>query len=66
MMIQKPFATNEKSYRSHLLCSKEIKMMIMKQCVDEFLRHHPEMVGIKISQGFMLRRLALYYLGESA
>lgn len=53
---------NEKKYKVHLTCSKETADAIMKNCVKEFLEHHPDFEGMKISQGFILKQIAEHYL----
>lgn len=56
--IKSPF----QHYRHHLTCSKETKDMIINDCIKEFLTHHKEFQATRITSGFILRRLAEYYL----
>ena len=48
----------------HMTCTRNTRDSIMKECVEEFLRHHPEMRGMKITQSFMLEKLRLFYLEQ--
>ena len=56
---------SNRNYTDFLKCSKETKDQIMNDCVAEYLKHHPEHDGLKITQGFMLKRLSEYYLGDN-
>ena len=53
---------NGKHYKIHLTCSKKTADMIIQDCVREFVEHHPEFEGMKISQGFILKKIAEHYL----
>ena len=55
---------DKKGYKDRLSCSYSVKKLIMEDCVQEFLEHHPEFEGMNITHNFMLLRLAKYYLGE--
>ncbi len=48
----------------HLTCSSETKDLILNECVNEFLKHHKDFEGMNVSQGFILKRIAEYYLKE--
>lgn len=48
----------------HLTCSEETKNLILNDCVDEFMKHHKDFNGMVVSQGFILKKLAEYYLEE--
>ena len=37
-------------------------IIIMQDCIREFIDHHPEFEGMKITQSFILRKLAAFYL----
>lgn len=37
----------------------------VKECIKEFLRHHPELDGMKISENMIVLRIAKYYLNEN-
>jgi hypothetical protein len=52
----------EKTYTEHLVCSKTTKKLILNDCVEEFLEHHPEFKGYNITQDFILRKIVEYYL----
>jgi len=63
-MIKKCLTKEKKGYTEHLTCSKETKNMIMINCKEEFLKHHPEISDIKISSGFMLKKIAEFYMRD--
>ena len=46
----------------HLSVDKETYELITKNCAEEFLKHHPEYHGSNITQKFILRQIAEYYL----
>ncbi len=52
----------ERNYTDSMKCSKETKDLIMNDCVKEFISHHREFEGMKITHGFMLKKIAEYYL----
>lgn len=55
---------NGKHYKIHLTCSKKTADMIMNDCVREFLEHHQEFQEMRISQGFILKKIAEHYLSS--
>lgn len=55
---------NGKHYKIHLTCSKKTADMIMQDCAREFINHHPDFEGMKLSQGFMLKKIAEHYLNS--
>ena len=57
-------AINEKKYSEKLSCSASTKNLIIEKCVCEFLEHHPELRGIKVTQNMILRQIAEFYLKE--
>lgn len=54
----------DKNYSEKMTCSVKTKKLIMLDCKQEFLYHHPELKGTKITQGQMLLQLAIFYLKE--
>ena len=52
----------DKSYTEHLTCSKETKKLIMGNCIQDFLEHHPEFENMNITSGFILAKMAEFYL----
>lgn len=46
----------------HLICSKETKDIILNECTKEFLQHHKEFKDMKLSQSFILKKIAEFYL----
>ena len=48
--------------RKHILVDYEVYDMVMIECKKEFLEHHPEFVGMKITHNFIIRKLAEHYL----
>lgn len=55
---------DDKLYTAQLNCSPQDKRRLMEECKVEFIRHHPELEGQPLSQGFILRRVIEYYLNE--
>lgn len=47
---------------TRLVCSSETKILILNDCKEEYLRHHPEMRKVPISQEKILYEVARYYL----
>lgn len=52
----------DRNYGVHMTCSEETRDLIMQDCLNDFLTHHPEFKGMKLSQGFMLKKIAETYL----
>jgi hypothetical protein len=48
----------------HMTCDRETRNLIMEKCVEEFLTHHPELKGYNITQAYILRQIAEYYLNN--
>ena len=55
---------SEKSARVKLTVSQSTKDLIIKDCKEEFLKHHPEFDGMKITENFIARQIADFYLKE--
>ena len=55
---------DDANYTEMLRCSKKTKALIMTDCKKEFLKHHPELIGTKITQGQILIQIAIFYLKE--
>ena len=55
---------NGKHYKIHLTCSPATAKMINKDCIREFVKHHPDFEEMKISQGFILKKIAEHYLSS--
>jgi len=51
-------------YSKRLACSNETFDLYMEECKTKFLKHNPQFKGIKITQEFILRRVALSYLDK--
>lgn len=51
-----------KSYSVKLTVSESTKSMVVEECKKEFLTHHPEIKGMKITENFIVRQLAEFYL----
>ena len=49
-------------YYDRVVCSKETKETIMEECVKIFLKHHPEMKGIKITQEKIMYEISRFYI----
>lgn len=54
----------EKGYTHQLYCSESVYNAIVVDCIKEFLEHNPTFKGMRISQDFILRRIARHYLGH--
>jgi len=52
----------ERDYSYRLCCSKEVHDLIVINCINEFIEHHPEFHDMKISHNFILRKIAEYYI----
>ena len=48
----------------NLACSRETKDIIMKDCIEEFIKNNPKFEGMTITQEFILRRIAKFYLEQ--
>lgn len=48
--------------RVKMTVSPEVKKIIMVDCKNSFLEHHPEFKGIHITENFMLTKIAEVYL----
>ena len=55
---------NERKYSTRLACSESTKKLIVKDCIEDFLSHHPELSGINVTQNMILRQIAEYYLNH--
>lgn len=45
-----------------LVVDQETYDLVTKECKEEFLRHQTDIEGMKISQNFLVRRIARYYI----
>ena len=50
----------EKKSRVKMTGSPETKDLVIS-CIPEFLNHHPEMDGMKITENMIIKQLALFY-----
>ena len=48
--------------RKHLLVDYETYDLVIKECISEFLEYHPNFSGMKITQNFIIRKIAEHYL----
>jgi len=55
---------NSQRINRHLVCSQVVYDMITKECAKEYLKHHPEMLGAKLSQNHILRQISKFYLEQ--
>lgn len=53
---------NDKGYSKHLCCSKKVFKMVTEDCVNEFLEYNKDFKGMKITQNFILLKIAEHYL----
>ena len=56
--------SNEKTYSVKLTVSESTKKLINEDCKEEFIKHHPELKGMKITENFIVRQIADFYLKE--
>jgi len=49
-------------YTEKLCCSKITRDLILNDCIQEFLKSNKDFEGINITQDFILRRIARFYL----
>lgn len=52
----------EKLYTDMISCSTSDKILLMNECKNLFLKYHPELKGMRITQGFMLKKVIEFYL----
>lgn len=58
-----PITTHQSNTcRVKLTISSETKEKLMNECVKEFLIHHPELKGMKITEEFIARQVIEHYL----
>ncbi len=55
---------NSQRINRHLVCSQEVYDIIVKDCAREYVEHHPEMQGAKISQNHILKQISQFYLNQ--
>lgn len=55
---------HERKYSTRLSCSESTKKLIINDCVEEFIAHHPELRGINVTHNMILRQIAEYYLNH--
>ena len=48
----------------HVACSQEVYDMVVNDCKREYLEHHPEMEGAKISHNHILKQISKFYLEQ--
>jgi len=53
---------NKHRINRHLACSQEVYTLIITNCINEYLKHHPEMLGAKISHNHILRQIGEHYI----
>lgn len=49
---------------AHLVVHQDTKDILLKDCVEEYLYHHPEMDGVFISHDYILKKVVDYYLNR--
>jgi hypothetical protein len=50
----------ENHNETHIRCSYKT-MGLIRDCKEVFIKHNPQCTGMKISDGFILKRIARYY-----
>jgi len=48
----------------HLVIKEDTKDMLLNECVKEFHKSNPDMIGVNITHDFILRRVIKYYLDK--
>jgi len=48
--------------RKHLLVDYETFDLVINECKQEFLENHSEFIGMKITQNFIVRKIAEHYM----
>lgn len=56
---------HERTYIERIVCSPSTRKLLEKECRAEFLKHHPDMKGVRLSNDYILRRVCNYYLDRS-
>ncbi len=54
--------SNEKTYSVKLTVSESTKKLICNECKEEFIKHHPELKGMKITENLIVRQIAEHYI----
>ena len=55
---------NSHRVNRHLVCDNEVFERITKDCVREYLRHHPEMLGANITHHHILNQISKFYMEQ--
>jgi len=55
-------STNEKTYTEHITCSKIDKKRLMEQCIPLYVEDNPQMEGMNITQGVIIKKVIDYFL----
>jgi len=48
----------------HIVVDEDTYNLIMGDCLNEFLEHHPDFEGMKLTQNFILKKIVDYYLNN--
>lgn len=54
----------EKNCSERITCSVSTKDLLLDECKQEYLKHHPEMEGVILTQSFLVRKVIDFYLGR--
>lgn len=46
----------------HLSVRPDTKTLVMKNCIEEFLKYNPKFKGMHITEEFIIRRMAEHYM----
>jgi len=55
---------NSQRVNRHLTCSQTVYDEITINCIEEYIEHHPEMQGAKISQNHILKQISKFYMEQ--
>jgi len=66
IVIECPLNGHNMAINYHKMAiSHDTYNMVMVECVKEFQISNPHLIGIKITQDFIVQRIARWYLGEN-
>jgi hypothetical protein len=47
-----------------LCCTEQTRKLILEECYKEFIKENPDFEGVQVTQDFLLKRVAEYYLSR--
>lgn len=52
----------ESAHSVKITVSEDTKNLLLNGCKEEFLTHHPELKGMKLTENFLVRQIFEHYL----